>query len=47
MQGHEKSVALSLKFDAENIELSFAEDITDDKYKGWTVEPFVKPCAVS
>ena len=46
LQDHEADITLSLRFNADNIELTL-DDAVKDSFKGWTVELFVDPCAVS
>ncbi len=44
LSNHEASASFSLRFNAHNIELTLGDGANND---GWTVELFVKPCAVS
>ena len=46
LRDHEANITLSLRFSTDNIELVL-DDADKDSFKGWAVELFVRPCAVS
>ena len=46
LRDHEANITLSLRFSTDNIELVL-DDAVKDSVKGWAVELFVRPCAVS
>ena len=46
LRDHEENITLSLRFSTDNIELVL-DDADKDSFKGWAVELFVRPCAVS
>ena len=47
LRDHEANIALSLRFSTDNIELVLDNAAVNDSFKGWAVELFVCPCAVS